>query len=328
MTTLVFEDTRWVLTVKLALVWPADTVTLDGTVATDVLLLESVTVTPPEGTAAERVTVPVELFPPLTRVGLRVSEESVTPPLAGLMVSEACWELLPSVAVITAVVVVVTDVVVTVKFALVDPAATVTLLGTLAEPLLLESETTDPPEGAALESVTVPCEELPPVTLLGFNVTEETVGEDAGVTVKVACLELDPRVAVIVTLVFVVTVLVLTVKFALVWPDDTVTLEGTVATDVLLLESETVEPPEGAAELRVTVPVELFPPVTLVGFRVTDETVGEELPGFTVKLVDTVVVPDWAYTGAVQLEEILVVPMVKVPLVLPAGIVTIGLLLG
>jgi hypothetical protein len=118
--------------------------------------------------------------------------------------------------VITAVVVVVTDVVVTVKFALVDPAETVTLLGTLAEPLLLESETTDPPEGAALESVTVPCEELPPVTLLGFNVTEETVGEDAGVTVKVACLELDPRVAVIVTLVFVVTVLVLTVKFALV----------------------------------------------------------------------------------------------------------------
>jgi hypothetical protein len=96
----------------------------------------------------------------------------------------------------------------------------------------------------------------------------------------------------------------------------------------LLLESETVEPPEGAAELRVTVPVELFPPVTLVGFRVTDETVGEELPGFTVKLVDTVVVPDWAYTGAVQLAEILVVPMVKVPLVLPAGIVTIGLLLG
>jgi hypothetical protein len=51
---------------------------------------------------------------------------------------------------------------------------------------------------------------------VGFNVTEETVGADAGVTVKVACLELDPRVAVIVTLVFAVTVFVLTVKFALV----------------------------------------------------------------------------------------------------------------
>jgi hypothetical protein len=98
----------------------------------------------------------------------------------------------------------------------VAPAATVTLAGTLAEPLLLERETTEPPEGAAPDSVTVPCEELPPVTLVGFSVTEETVGEDAGVTVKVACLELDPRVAVIVTLVFVVTPLVVTVKFALV----------------------------------------------------------------------------------------------------------------
>ena len=113
------EDTLCVLTVKVALVLPAETVTLDGTVATDVLLLESETVAPPEGAAALRVTVPVELFPPLTVVGFRLSEDSVTLPLAGVMVSEACCELLPSVAVITAVVVVVTDVVVTVKFALV-----------------------------------------------------------------------------------------------------------------------------------------------------------------------------------------------------------------
>jgi hypothetical protein len=202
-------------TVKLALVWPADTVTLDGTVAADVSLLLSVTVAPPEGAAALRVTVPVELFRPLTLVGFNVSEERVTLP-AGVMVRDACAELDPSVAVITAVVVVVTDVVVTVNEALVDPAATVTLPGTLAEPLLLESETTEPPEGAALDSVTVPCEELPPVTLVGFNVTEETVGEDAGVMVKVACWELDPRVAVIVTFVFVVTDVVVTVKFALV----------------------------------------------------------------------------------------------------------------
>jgi hypothetical protein len=43
-----------------------------------------------------RVTVPVELFPPLTLVGLRVSEERVTVPPAGVMVNVACWELLPS----------------------------------------------------------------------------------------------------------------------------------------------------------------------------------------------------------------------------------------
>lgn len=65
------------LTVKLALVCPACTVTLEGTVATDVLPLWSVTLAPPEGAAPLRVTVPVELFPPLTLVGLRVSEESV-----------------------------------------------------------------------------------------------------------------------------------------------------------------------------------------------------------------------------------------------------------
>ena len=150
-----FDETLCVLTVKVALVWPAATVTLEGTVATDVLLLVRVTVAPPEGAAALRVTVPVELLPPLTLVGFKVSEESVTLE-GGVIVSEACAELGPSVAVITAVVVVVTDVVLTVNEALVAPAATVTLPGTLAEPLLLESETTAPPEGAAPDSVTVP----------------------------------------------------------------------------------------------------------------------------------------------------------------------------
>jgi len=91
----------------------------------------------------------------------------------------------------------------------------------------------------------------------------------------------------------------------------------------LLLESETVEPPEGAAELRVTVPVELFPPVTLVGFRVTDETVGEELPGLTVKLVDTVAPPDCPKTGKVKLLDTLTVPKVKVALVCPAATVAV-----
>jgi hypothetical protein len=49
------------------------------------------------------------------------------------------------------------------------------------------------------------------------------------------------------------TALVLTVKLADEEPAATVTLAGTVAADVLLLESETVEPPDGAAPLRVTV---------------------------------------------------------------------------
>jgi hypothetical protein len=65
--------------------------------------------------------------------------------------------------------------------------------------------------------------------------------------------------------------LVLTVNVALVAPAATVTLDGTLAAVVLLLESATIAPPAGAAPLNVTVPVEEFPPVTLVGFTETEE---------------------------------------------------------
>ena len=87
--TLVLDDTLCVLTVKVALVLAANTVTLVGTVATDVSPLESVTTTPPEGAFELRVTVPVEVFPPLTLAGLRVSEERLTPPEGALTVSGA-----------------------------------------------------------------------------------------------------------------------------------------------------------------------------------------------------------------------------------------------
>jgi len=70
------------------------------------------------------------------------------------------------------------------------------------------------------------------------------------------------------------TALVPTVNVALVAPAATVTLEGTLAAAVLPLESATCAPPDGAAPLNVTVPVEEFPPVTLVGFSVNEERVG------------------------------------------------------
>ena len=58
-----------------ALVAPTGTVTLAGTVATAVLLLESVTSAPPEGAAAVKVTVPVEKLPPTTDVGLTLTAD-------------------------------------------------------------------------------------------------------------------------------------------------------------------------------------------------------------------------------------------------------------
>jgi hypothetical protein len=76
MVALVLLYTFDVLTVKIAEVAPAGTVTLLGTVAAEVLLLERLTVVA-ELAAADRVTVPCEPEPPLTLVGLRVSELSV-----------------------------------------------------------------------------------------------------------------------------------------------------------------------------------------------------------------------------------------------------------
>ena len=75
----------------------------------------------------------------------------------------------------------------TVKVALLLPAGTVTLEETLAAPLLLESITCAPPAGAGPLSVTVPVDDCtPPTTLVGFNVSEETVGRGGGITVSEA----------------------------------------------------------------------------------------------------------------------------------------------
>ena len=77
----------------------------------------------------------------------------------------------------------------TVNVALLAPAGTVTLEDTLAAPLLLASVTCAPPEGAGPLSVTVPVEDCtPPITLVGFSVSEERVGSADGVTVSVADL--------------------------------------------------------------------------------------------------------------------------------------------
>jgi hypothetical protein len=83
----------------------------------------------------------------------------------------------------------VTALVLTVNVALVVPAVTVTLEGTLAAPLLLESITWAPPVSAGPLSVTVPVEVcMPPVTLVGFSVSEERAGRACGTTLSEAVL--------------------------------------------------------------------------------------------------------------------------------------------
>lgn len=81
----VFDGTLAAVAVNVAEVCPAATVTLAGTVAAAVLELLSDTAAPPAGAAAVRRTVPVEVAPPETVVGFRVSEESAAAG-AGLMV--------------------------------------------------------------------------------------------------------------------------------------------------------------------------------------------------------------------------------------------------
>src|SRR6267143_6192010 len=83
--------------------------------------------------------------------------------------------------------------VLTAKVALVAPAGTNTLEGTPAAPLLLESMTCAPPAAAGPLSVTVPVEDsTPPITLVGWSVSEERVGSSGGVTVSVADLLTPP----------------------------------------------------------------------------------------------------------------------------------------
>ena len=100
------------------------------------------------------------------------------------------------------------------------------MLGTVAEFNELVNETIDPPFGAGALIVTVPVDDVPPPTEVGFS---DTAVNPIGLTVNVAFAEdvaLDP---VIFGSDCDATLIVVMAKVAEVAPDVTVTELGTVA---------------------------------------------------------------------------------------------------
>lgn len=151
-----------------------------------------------------------------------------------------------------------TALVVTVAVPVVDPAAIVTVAGTVATDVVPEVRlTVTPPAGATPLSVTVATEVVPPGTLVGSTATLLRTGVS---TLRLPVVDEPPSVAVIVEVTVDVTAVVVIVKTGLcVAPAATVTVAGTTTAE-LLEESEITLPPVGAAVAKVTRPLELAPP--------------------------------------------------------------------
>jgi hypothetical protein len=176
------------------------------------------------------------------------------------------------------------------------PAATFTLDGSLQPGSPLQPRKLESAAGRASSLTTVPVGKnalqapvpLPPVMVQSIPAGWEVIrpfpfppgmiemlpfaAAKAVCTVMVEDLVMPPADAMIVDDWLLLTLLVDTVKVALVDPAGTVTLAGTVAAAVLLEDNETARPPDGAAEVRVMVPVAELPPTTVVGLRLSAES--------------------------------------------------------
>ncbi|MEO8587609.1 MAG: hypothetical protein ABI584_15695 [Acidobacteriota bacterium] len=237
---------------------------------TAVLSLVRLTTNPAGGATLEIVTVPVEGVPPLNTVGLSETLERI----GGLIVRVAAFVTAAAVAEIVTDVRLPTPTVTTENVAVATPPGTVMLAGTDAQPLSFVRLTTKPPAGAMLESVTVPVEGVPPVTVVGLS---ETPARTGGLMVRVAVFVMTPALAVSVAVVADPTAAVATVNAAVVAPAATDTIAGTIA-EPLLLESVTASPPDGAGTETVTVPVADAPPVTLDGATPSAKRFAEPAP--------------------------------------------------
>jgi hypothetical protein len=91
-----------------------------------------------------------------------------------------------------------------------------------------------------------------------------------GVTVSDAVFLCPAYEAEMGTVTFADTCLVFAVNVAEFTPAGTVSVGGTRITAVLPLASVTTAPPAGAGPLRVTVPCEAVPPLTVVGMSTSE----------------------------------------------------------
>lgn len=128
-----------------------------------------------------------------------------------MIVKLADLEVEAKAALILATTCAVTAVVVTVNFADVLPARTITDAGSVADVELLDRLTEIPPAGAAVPSVTVPVDVFPPTKEEGLKDSPVTLG---GLMVRPADSEIPFNVPVIVAGVALATETVLIVNEA------------------------------------------------------------------------------------------------------------------
>src|SRR5579871_5411213 len=219
--------TAVVVTAKLAVEEPARTVTGDDTVA-DPLSLDTVTLVLLAAFPL-RVTVQVVPVGGVTLDGLQLTPDRT---IAGVKVSPKVLVVPFRDALIVAVVVLPTLDVVTLKFAVEDPAFTVTGDDTVAAPLLLDTVTLML-LGALPLSVMVQVEPVGGVTLPGEQLRFVRVGT-GGSNVTEEVLLVPFKEAVMVAVVLLETAVVVTLKLAVEEPEFTVTGEATTAFPELL----------------------------------------------------------------------------------------------
>ena len=121
---------------------------------------------------------------------------------------------------------------------------------------LFELRTTvAPPDPALKFKRTKPDADAPPMIVPGFTNRPPSRGD----TVRVFCPTPDAVILTGVSKVTTGVAAVVMVNVAIVDPPSTVTLAGTVTSEVILLVSLTTVPPVGAGWFSVTVPVGLAP---------------------------------------------------------------------